>query len=225
MYDELITPQGESDSSGSEFEASDEEEEDRDVSLHNGRRFPYKWASCAAIGHFDDLEEEEAVVFDAAIKASIRDLVNGGAPTSAGSASCIRAAFTPVTTVHRFVMEQGFGVDSDLVLDNDFEGEIPALTDSKDEPIMQRRMDRGKNRCRDGLQATLEYDVDGDYNGYFSQQGREGRRPDLVDKQERRTLKYQLGRHLTHISLAASFHVPRFVFRQWSVRVCPSHPP
>jgi len=211
-YDRLVTLQGESDNGDPEFEASDEDEDDsdRDVTPRNGRRFPY-WASCAGVGHFNDLEEEEAIVFDAALRASIRNPVNGDASTSAGSAGRIRTAFAPGTTVHRFVME-GFTVDSDIVPDNHFEGEVLVLTDSKNELVMQRA-DRGKDRCRDELQATvtMEYDVDGIHCGYASE-GREGRGPRLVDEQERRTFKYQLGRHLTHIGLASGFHhVPRFV--------------
>jgi hypothetical protein len=214
-YDRLVTLQGESDNGDSEFEASDEEEEDRDrdVTLRNGHRIP-SWASCAGVDHFNDLEEEDAVVFYAAIRASIRDPVNGDASTSAGS------AFAPVTTVHRFVME-GFTVDSDIVPDNHFEGEVLALADSRNELVMQRA-DRGKTRCGDESQATVtvpvEYDADGLHRGYVSEgrNPREGRGPYLVDEQEGRTFKYQLGRHLTHIDLAASFHwhVPRFVCRQ-----------
>jgi hypothetical protein len=78
-YDGLVTLQCDPDDGDSE------EDSDRDVTLRNGRRFPY-WASCAGVGHLNDLEEEEAIVFDAAIGASIRDPMNGDASTSAGSA-------------------------------------------------------------------------------------------------------------------------------------------
>jgi hypothetical protein len=153
-------------------------------------------------------------VFDAAIKASVRDTVNGGTSTRtrAGSTGRTHTVLAPVTAVHRLVMEQGFGGGSDLVLDNDPEGDVLMLTDSKDNPIMRRRTDQGKNRCRDGLQATVECDVDDIHRGCFSERG-EDQGLSLIEKQETRTLKYQLGRHLTHIGLAASFHVTRSVCR------------
>lgn len=206
-YDRLVALQGESDNGDSEFETSDEDKEDRDrdVTLRNGRRFPYG-AYCAGVGHFNDLEEEEAIVFDAVTRASLRDPVNEDASTSAGSAGRIRTAFSPV---HRL---EGFTVDSDIVPDDHSEDEVLVLTDS---------VDRGKNRyrLRDELQATVtvpaEYDVDGIHRGYVSEGGDsgEGRGPHLVDEEEGRTSKYELG---THIDLAAGF---RFVCRQWPITV------
>jgi hypothetical protein len=162
--------------------------------------------SCVAVGNVDDLEEEEAIVFDAAIKASVRDTVNGGASTRtrAGSTGRTHTVLAPVIAVHRLVMEQGFAGGSDRVLDNDPEGEVLMLTDSKDDPIMQRRTDQGKTRRRDE-----EYDVDDIHRGCFSETG-EDHDLSLIEKQETVALKYQLGRHLTHI---ASFHVTRSVCR------------
>jgi hypothetical protein len=150
-------------------------------------------------------------VFDAAIKASVRDTVNGGASTRtrAGSTGRTHTVLAPVIAVHRLIMEQGFAGGSDLVLDNDPEGEVLMLTDSKDNSIMQRRTDQGKTRRRDELQATVEYDVDDIHRGCFSERG-EDHDLSLIEKQETGALKYQLGRHLTHI---ASFHVTRSVCR------------
>jgi hypothetical protein len=217
-----VTLQGESDHRDSDSDANDEGEEDRDITLRSGRKFLYKRTSCAAV---DDLEEEEAIMFNAAIKTSIRDTMNGGGLTSAGSTGDIRATLAPTAVVHRFVVGNGFEVDSNVVPDSDLEGEVLVLTESEDGTIVQRRTDPGKDRCRDERQATTKHDADGIHHSYFSE-GREACRLGplgALDGQERTMLENELGRHLTRVGLAASLYISRFVCSQWFCRVCSFH--
>lgn len=196
-YDELVTLRGESDYGDTDSDASDEDDQERDIALLGDRKFPYKRTSCAAVGCFDDLEVEEAIKFDATIRASIRYPVNGGAWTSASSTiGHIRAPPAPAAAVQCFVMKHGFEVDSDVDPDSGFEGEVMMLTS------------HGKDRCRDNSQQPTAYDVGSSSSCY---EGREDHRPDRLDKPQRTMSEDALGRQVTHVGQADGFPVPRFV--------------
>lgn len=212
--DEVVTLRSESDDSDSGFEASEldsEDKEERDISLRDSRnlKLPYKRTSRVAIRHFDDLEEEEATMFDAALKASIRNMVNRGSLTTAGSTGCSvsrRTATAATAADHRFVMEQGFEVASEV------EGEVLVLTNSEDEPIIQRGQTHlARRRNRD--QGKTEYNAE--HHDYFS--------ASCLEKREIRTLEYQLVRSLTPVDSSGNFYVPRFVCSQWPCHFCSSH--
>ena len=209
-YEELETLRGESDHGDTDSDASNEDDQERDITLPGDRKFPYRRTSSAAVGCFGDLEVEEATQFDATIRASICYPVNGGAWTSAGSTGHIRAALAPTAAVQRFVMEHEFEVDSDVDPDSDFGGEVMMLTDSKDEPIVQRRTGHGNDRCRDNRQPTRTYDA-GSTRRSSCSEGRGDNRPDRLDKPKRTMLEDELDRQVTHVGQAASFPVPRFV--------------
>lgn len=212
-YEELETLRGESDHDGdTDSDASNEDDQERDITLPGDRKFPYRRTSSAAVGCFDDLEVEEAIQFDATIRASIRYPVNGRAWTSAGSTGHIRAALAPAAAVQHFVMEHEFEVDSDVDPDCDFGGEAMMLTDSKDEPMVQRITGHGTDRCRDNRQPTRAYDVGSTHRSSCSE-GRGDNRPDRLDKLKRTMLEDELDRQVTHVGQVASFPVPRFVFK------------
>jgi hypothetical protein len=138
--------------------------------------------------------------------------VNGGAWTSAGSTGHIRPALAPAAAVQRFVMENEFEVDSDVDPDSDFGDEVMMLTESKGEPIVQRRTGHGKDRCGDNRQPTTAYGVGTTHRSSCSE-GRGDNWSDRLDKPKRTMLEDELDRQVTLVGQAASFPVPRFVCR------------
>jgi hypothetical protein len=147
-----------------------------------------------------------------AMKASLRDAVNGGALTSAGSTGrnvprrTKRAAAAAAEP--RFLMERGSEVDSEVVSDSDPEGEVMEIADSEDEPIVQRdKLNPGRGRGRDkGLEET-ECDTDDIHLDHLSAR-KEARRVSRLEKQEIRMLEIKLGRRLTYVCPAGNLFTP-----------------
>lgn len=214
--------QGESDDSGSEFEVAEldsEDEEERDITFcnRNGRKLSHKRKSSTAVRHFDDPEDEEQVLFEVALKTSIRD-TNRGASTSAGSTSRSVSKRSVLATAaaaveQHFAMEQGFGINLGVVPDSEFEGSVLVLTSSEDEPIVQRgKTDLGKGSGRNKGQGKTEHDTDSTHHDYFSAR-REARRLSRPEKQQIRMLEYKHGRRLTHVGLAGNFYTLTYPFQ------------
>jgi DNA repair protein RAD16 len=196
-YDELVTPEGESDDGDPDFEASEpdsEDEDDRDNTLRNIRKLPHKKASRVDVSHFGDIEEVEEIMFAAAAEASIRDMISGGASTSAGSSSRNVSERTALDAATGY-----YYVDSDVAPDSDPEGELLVVTYPEDEPVMVQRggMNPGMGRGRNNGHGKAESDADDVHRDVFSAR-REARRRSRLEKQDIRMLEYQLGRRLTH---------------------------
>ena len=213
LKDEVVPP---SDDDDSEFEASeldsdDEDEEDGNFTLRNGRKSPRKRTSRAPIRRFHDVEEEEDFKVEAAIRESIRDAVNGGASTSTSPTTrniSRRVANAAAFTEHRSALE----VDFDVVSDSDPEGEVMIVTDSEDEPIVQRsRPNMGKGRGKDKDPEKTECDTDSIRRAYIADR-KEARRLSRLEKQEIRMLETKLGRRLTHVGLASHFYTQIYPF-------------
>ena len=202
-YNEPVTPEGESDDGDSDFEASEPDSEDedyRDITHRNSRKLPYKRTSRVDIRHFDS-EEVEEIMYAPATEASIRDMMSGGASTSAGSSSC--NAFRPAA----LAAAQGYYfVESEVVPDSDPEGELLMVTYPEDEPVVQGGwMNPGKGRGRNQGHGNTEFDADDIQHDAFSAR-RDARMRSRLDKQEIRKMEYQLGRRLTHVGLARNLY-------------------
>jgi len=207
LNDELAPP---SDDDDSEFEAckldsEDEDEDDGNFTLRNGRKLPRRRSSRAPLRRFHDVEEEEDFKVKAAIKESIRGAVNGGASTSTSPTSrniSRRVANAAAFTEHRSAVEDDFGV----VSDSDPEGEVMIVTDTEDEPIVQRsRLNMGKGRGKNEGPEKTERDADSIRRAYIADR-KEARRLSRLEKQEIRMLETKLGRRLTHVGLASHFY-------------------
>ena len=153
-----------------------------------------------------DPEEEDEIMLNAAIAASLRYSTNGGASTSAARADrtvSTRATRAAAAAERRLTMEQGDQIDLDIVLDSDPEGEILIPFDSEDEPIAKKSKSRSGNRKdkKKGKEKT-ENDRDSPDLDIFSAR-REARRQSRLEKQQIRMLEHQLNRRLTHVSLAS----------------------
>ena len=204
LNDEVVSP---SDDDSSEFEAhelSSEDEEDSDFILRNSRKSYQTRTSRASIRRFNDVEEEADIKVNAAIKESIRDAMNGGASTSASSASrktSRRVANAAAVAEHRSVMDRGSKVDSDVVSDSDPEGEVMVVSDTEDEPIVQRsRPNMGKGRGKNKGPEKTDYDTDDIRRDYIADR-KEARRLSRLEKQEIRMQETKLGRRLTYVGL------------------------
>lgn len=211
LNDEVVPP---SDDDVSEFEAhelssEDEDEDDRDFILRNSRKSYQTRTSRAPIRRFRDVEEEEAIEVNAAIKESIRDATNGGASTSASSASrktSRRVANAAAVAERRSVMERGSEVNSDVVSDSDPEGEVMVVSDTEDEPIVQRsRPNMGKGRGKNKGPEKTDYDTDDIRRDYIADR-KEARRLSRLEKQEIRMQEIKLGRRLTYVGLTGYFY-------------------
>jgi hypothetical protein len=204
-YDELLTPEGESDDGDSDFEASepdyedeDEDEDGRVIPLRNTRKLPLQRTSHVDIRHFD--EEVEDIMFAAATEASIRDMMGGGASTSASSSSCnVPWGATLATTT------EYYNAGSEVVPDSEPEDELLMVTYPEDEPVVvpTGRMSLGKGRGRNKVHGKPEFDANSIHHDVISAR-REARRGSRLEKQEIRMLEYQLGRRLTYVGLAGT---------------------
>lgn len=204
-YDELLTPEGESDDGDSDFEASepdyeDEDEDDRDIPLRNTRRLPPQRTSRVDIRHFD--EEVEDIMFAAATEASIRDMMGGGASTSASSSGCNVPWGATLATTTEY---DNTGLE--IVPDSEPEDELLMVTYPEDEPVVvpTGRMSLGKGRGRNKVHGKPEFDANNIHHDVFSAR-REARRGSRLEKQEIRMLEYQLGRRLTYVGLAGTLY-------------------
>lgn len=199
-----MTPEGESDDGDPDFEANEldfEDEDDRDITPRKIRKLPHKRTSRVDISHFGDIEEVEEIMFAAAAEASIRDMMNGGASTSAGSSNCNVSGRSALDAATGYYI-----VDSDVAPDSDPEGELLVATYPEDEPVMlQGGMNPGMGRGRNNGFKITESDADDVHHDVFSAR-REARRRSRLDKQDIRMLEYQLGRRLTYVSLAGNFY-------------------
>jgi DNA repair protein RAD16 len=198
-YDEAVAPEDESDDSDSDFEALDfEDEGDSDISFLGIRKVPPKKASRVDTRHVDTPEEVEDMMFTAAAEASLRDfmireMMSGGASTSAGSSGHNIPGLTGLTAP----MEINY-VDYDVVSDSEPEGDLL-------EPIVQMDwMTPAKVKGRNKGQWNAEYNADDTPQDTLSVR-REARRQARLEKQDIRMLEYQLGRRLTHVGLADIF--------------------
>jgi DNA repair protein RAD16 len=212
-YDQLAAvDENDSDFEGSELSTDDDhdDESDKGITLRAGRKLPYKKASRVKVVDYDNPEEEEEIMFNAAVADSIRYSTYGGASTSSTHASrtvSTRATRAAAAAERRFAMEQGVHIGSDVVLDSDPEGEILTLIDSDDEPIAKKSKSRSGNRKdkKKGKEKT-ENDRDSPDLDYFSAQ-REARRHSRLEtrleKQQIRMLEHQLNRRLTYVSPAS----------------------
>ncbi len=208
-YDALAN----SDEEDSEFDASelspgndDSDGSDQGISLRNGKKSPYKNASRVKVVDYDNPEEEEEIMLNAAISESIRYSPNRGASTSANHASrtvSTRATRAATAAERRLTLEQSAQIDSDIVLDSDPEGEVLILTDSEDVPIAKKPKSRSRNRKgkKKGKEHT-QNDRDSPNLDYFSAR-REARMRSRMEKQEIRMHEIKLNRRLTHVSLAS----------------------
>jgi len=203
-YDDLVALLGESDDDDSDFEDNEldsEDEDDRGITLRSGRKSPKKRTSRPPVRPFDDVEKTAEIWFKAAVKTSIRATANGGASTSTGFTSrnvSRRSAPAAAAAEHRFIMERGLEVDSDIVPDSDFEGDVMVITDSEAERIAQRsRPNLGKGKDRDMGPEKPECDADDIRRDHFFAR-KEARRLSRLEKQEIRMLEIKLGRRLTH---------------------------
>lgn len=202
-YDELASlDEDDSDFEGSELSSEDDDGDgsDEGISLRGGRKSPHKKASGVKVVDYDNPEEEDEIMLNAAISAS-RYSNNGVASTSATHASrtvSTRATRAAAAAERRLAMERGVQIDSDVVLDSDPEGEILVLTDLEDEPITKKPKPRPGNRKdkKKGKEKTGN-DRDSPELDYFSAR-REARRHSRLEKQEIRMLEHQLNRRLTH---------------------------
>jgi len=137
-----------SDFEGSEFSTDDDDDDDDDdesdkgITLRGGRKLPYKKVSRVKVVDYDNPEEEEEIMLNAAVAESIRHSTYGAASTSSTHVSrtvSTRATRAAAAAERRFAMEQGVQDSSDVVLDSDPEGEILTVIDSDDEPIAKKR--------------------------------------------------------------------------------------
>ena len=205
-YDELaILDEDDSEFEGSELSSDDDDGDgsDEGITLRDGRKAPYKKASRVKVVDYDNPEEEEEIMLNAAIAASILYSTNGGASTSATHASrtvSTRATRAAAAAERHLAMEQRVPIGSDVVLDSDPEGEILIPIDSEDEPIAQKPKARSGNRKdkKKGKRRS-ENDRDSSDLDYFSAQ-REARRRSRLEKQQIRMLEHQLNRRLTYVS-------------------------
>ena len=213
-YEELAGPSGESDDDYSDSQDSgpdSEDEEERDITLRNGHKSSKKRTPRVPIGRSNDVEGDEKLMVRAALKASLRDVVNRGASTSAGSTGRNvprRTRRAAAAAEHRILMERASAVDFEVASDSDPEGEVMEITDSEDKPIAQRNKPiLGKGRGRDkGLEET-ECDTDDIHRDHLSAR-KEARRLSRLEKQEIRMLEIKLGRRLTHVCLAGNLFTP-----------------
>ncbi|KAI0299763.1 SNF2 family N-terminal domain-containing protein [Multifurca ochricompacta] len=135
-------------------------------------------------------------MFDAAIQASIRDTAKGDASTSAGMGGHVvstRAARAAAAAERHLTMERGVQIDSDVVPDSDFEGEVLIMTDLEDEPLARKGKSDSKGKGKSKEKAELE-DVLYDYRGERARRLASAR----LEKKDIKMLESQLGRRLTH---------------------------
>lgn len=155
---------------------------------------------------YDNPEEEDEIMLNAAIAASLRHSTNGSASTSAAHAGrtvSTRATRAAVAAERRLATEQGVQIDSDVVLDSDPEGEVLMPFDSEDEPIAKKSKSRSGNRKdKKKGKGKTENDRDSPDLDHFSAR-REARRHSRLEKQQIRMLEHQLNRRLTYVSLAS----------------------
>jgi hypothetical protein len=182
-YDEAVTPEGESDDGDSDFEASEPDSEDED-----NRNITFR-------------------MFAAATEASIRDMMSGGASTSAGSSGSNILRHTELATATGY-----YFVDSEVVPDSDPEAELLVATYPEDEFAVQRGMNLGKGRGKNKVHGKINSDAGDIHHDVFSAR-REARRRSRLDKQEIRLLEYQLGRRLTYVGLTISFYAFIYAFK------------
>ena len=210
-YDQLaMVDETDSDFENSELSTDDDDdndESDKGIILRAGRKMSYKKASRVKVVDYDDPEEEEEIMFNAAVADSLRYSTYGGASTSSMHASrtvSTRAARAAAAAERRFAMKQGVQIGSDVVLDSDPEGEILTLIDSDDEPIAKKSRSRSGNRKdkKKKRKEKTENDRDSPELDYFSAQ-REARRHSRLEKQQIRMLEQQLNRRLTYVSPAS----------------------
>ncbi|KAI9448512.1 DNA repair protein rad16 [Lactarius indigo] len=204
-YDELaILDSDGSDFEGSELNSDDDDSDDSDegVSLRGGRKSPYKKASRVKV--VDNPEEEEEIMLNAAIAASMRYSTNGDASTSTTRASrtvSTRATRAAAAAERRLAMEQGVQIDSDVVLDSDPEGELLIPTDSEDEPIAKKPRPRSGNlKVKKKGKEKTENDKGSSDLDCFSVR-REARKRSRLEKQQIRMLEHQLNRRLTYLGI------------------------
>jgi hypothetical protein len=175
-----VTPEGESDDDDSDFEASEADSEDEDIRSVNFR------------------------MFAAATEASIRDMMSGGASTSAGLSGRNNPGHTALAATTGY-----YFVDSEVVPDSDPEVELLVPAYPEDGFVIQRGMNLGKGR---GRNKVLVKTNDGIHHDAFSAR-REARRRSHLDKQEIRLLEHQLGRRLTYVGLAGSLYASIYAFK------------
>jgi hypothetical protein len=198
-YDALVTSEGESDDGDSDFEASEpdyEDEDDRDISLRNNRKFLSQRTSRVDIR---DVHEVEEAMVAAATEASIRDK-SGGASTSAGSSGC-NVSWRPMVAS----TPENHNVNLEVVPDSEPEDEL-MVTDPEDEPVVVQRgrISLGKGRGRNKGHRRTEFDADNMHDVFSAR--REARKGSRLEKQEIRMLEYQLGRRLTYVGQASNLY-------------------
>jgi hypothetical protein len=203
-YDGHVAYQGDSDSvcEASEFEIDSQDELDEEITLRNKRKLPPKRSSRVPVRDYCDRpEEEEEIMVNAAIEASIRNISYGDASTSAGSVVPTRAALAAAAAEFRLAVEQGLRVDSEVVSDNDFGEEEFVLTDSEDEHIVQKvQSNLGRRRGTNQGKGKPEYGSDRSHLvSAFAR--REARRLSRLEKQDMKMLESRLGRRLTYVGL------------------------
>jgi hypothetical protein len=205
-YDDLaILDDSDSEFEGGDLISDDDDGDDSDegFTLRGGRKSPYKKAPRVKVMDYDDPEEDEEIMLNAAIAASIRHSTDGGASTSATHASrtvSTRATRAAATAERRLAMEQGVPIGSDVVLDSDPEGEILTLIDSEDELISKKSKSRSGNRKNKKKEKEKTENSNSPDLDYFSAR-REARKHTSLEKQQIRMLEHQLNRRLTYVSL------------------------
>lgn len=202
-YDDLaILDDSDSEFEGGDLISDDDDGDDSDegFTLRGGRKSPYKKAPRVKVMDYDDPEEDEEIMLNAAIAASIRHSTDGGASTSATHASrtvSTRATRAAATAERRLAMEQGVPIGSDVVLDSDPEGEILTLIDSEDELISKKSKSRSGNRKNKKKEKEKTENSNSPDLDYFSAR-REARKHTSLEKQQIRMLEHQLNRRLTY---------------------------
>ena len=192
-----MAPEDDSDDDDSDFESldfEDEDDSDSDISVLGIRKTPRKRASRVNARYVDNPEAVEQMQFAATAEAPIYDFMSGVASTSAGSSGLNISRHTGLTAP-----TETYYVDSDVVPDSEPEGDLL-------EPLVQRWIAlaaKGKGKNKGQWQA--EYNADNIQDAYSR---REARRLSRLEKQDMRTLEYQLGRRLTHVGLVGIFCCP-----------------
>lgn len=181
-----------SDDDDSDFEALDfEDEDDSDISVIDIRKTPRKRTSRVNARYVDNSDAVDQMQFAATAEAPICDFMSGVASTSAGSSGLNISGHTGLTAP-----TETYYVGSDVVPDSEPEGDLL-------EPLVQKWIALAGVKGKNKGQWQAEYNADDIHDTYSAR--REARRLSRLEKQDMRTLEYQLGRRLTHVGLVGIF--------------------